>query len=73
MQIMSITCNNATSNDKMINELAGQLLEFPGVANRAWCFMHILNLVVKSIMHQFDVAYKQKVKHDTTDEHYAPV
>src|SRR5216684_1467022 len=65
---MSITCNNATSNDKMINELAGQLLEFPGVANCAWCFMHILNLVVKSIMHQFDVAYKQKDKHDTTDE-----
>ncbi len=65
---MSIMCNNATSNDKMIDELAGQLLEFSGVANHAWCFTHILNLVVKSIMHQFDVAYKQKDKHDMMDK-----
>ena len=65
---MSIMCNNATSNDKMIDELAGQLLEFSGVANHAWCFTHILNLVVKSIMHQFDIACKQKDKHDMMDE-----
>jgi hypothetical protein len=25
-----------------------------------WCFAHILNLVVKSIMHQFDVPEKKK-------------
>jgi hypothetical protein len=30
--------------------------------------MHILNLVVKSIMHQFDVACNKNGKHDTTDE-----
>jgi hypothetical protein len=40
----------------MIDTLAAQLDEFPGPANRARCFTHILNLVVKSIMHQFDVS-----------------
>jgi hypothetical protein len=57
-QILAITCDNATSNDIMIDKLAGQLVEFPGSANRACCFTHILNLVVKSIMHQFDVPKK---------------
>lgn len=39
----------------MIDKLASRLVEFPGAPNRARCFTHILNLVVKSIMHQFDV------------------
>ena len=39
----------------MIDELENRLMDFPGVSNRARCFTHILNLVVKSIMHQFDV------------------
>jgi hypothetical protein len=39
----------------MIDKLARRLLDFPGRSNRARCFTHILNLVVKSIMHQFDV------------------
>ena len=43
----------------MIEELAIQLDDFPGSASRVWCFAHILNLVVKSIMHQFDVPDKK--------------
>ena len=43
----------------MDNELAGRLEEFPGAANRARCFTHIINLVVKSIMRQFDVPSKK--------------
>jgi hypothetical protein len=58
-QILSITCDNATSNDKMIDELARRLVEYPGAPNRARCFTHILNLVVKSMMHQFDVPKKR--------------
>jgi hypothetical protein len=46
----------------MIDELAGQLQDFPGEANHAQCFTHILNLVVKSIMHQFDVACNKNGK-----------
>ncbi|SRR5258707_9586549 len=56
---MSITCDNASSNDKMIDKLARQLEEFPGTPNRACYFTHILNLVVKSIMQQFDVPRKR--------------
>jgi len=66
MQILSITCNNATNNDKMIDELELLLEDFPGAANRARCFTHILNLVVKSIMKQFDLP--QVKKDDISDE-----
>lgn len=38
----------------MIDQLARHLEEFPGAPNRARCFTHILNLVVKTIMHQFE-------------------
>src|SRR5258705_11911270 len=54
MQILSITCDNATNNDTMIEELADLLDDFPGPANQTRCFTHILNLVVKSIIQQFD-------------------
>jgi hypothetical protein len=50
----------------MINELAIQLNDFPGSVSRVRCFAHILNLVVKSIMCQFDVPDKKKG--DITDE-----
>ena len=38
----------------MIDHLAEILIEFPGSANRTRCFTHILNLVAKCIMKQFD-------------------
>jgi hypothetical protein len=39
----------------MIKELADLVVEFPGPANQTRCFTHILNLVVKSILRQFDL------------------
>jgi hypothetical protein len=39
----------------MIKELADLVVEFPGPANQTQCFTHILNLVVKSILQQFDL------------------
>ena len=38
----------------MIEHLADILTEFPGSANWTHCFAHILNLVAKGIMKQFD-------------------
>jgi hypothetical protein len=38
----------------MIEHLADILTEFPGSANRTRCYAHILNLVAKAIMKQFD-------------------
>jgi len=54
IQILSITCDNASNNDMMIEELANLLDDFPGPANQTRCFTHVLNLVVKSIIQQFD-------------------
>jgi hypothetical protein len=51
----------------MIDNLAAQLVEFPGAPNRAHCFTHILNLVVKSIMSQFDLPRKWKKLNPKTD------
>jgi len=59
-QILSITCDNASNNDTMITELANLLDDFPGPANQTRCFTHILNLVVKSVIHQFDLPKSTK-------------
>ena len=60
MEILSITCDNASNNDTMIKELANLIDEFPGPANQTWCFTHVLNLVVKSIIRQFDLPKSKK-------------
>ena len=38
----------------MISELSKIVDSFPGSPNQTRCFLHILNLVVKSILRQFD-------------------
>lgn len=43
----------------MIDELANLLDLFPGAANQTRCFLHIINLVVKSIIKQFDLPKAQ--------------
>jgi len=64
-QILSITCDNASNNDTMIRELANLLDDFPGPANQTRCFTHVLNLVAKSIIRQFDLP---KSKGDGTSD-----
>jgi hypothetical protein len=54
-QILSITCDNMSPNDVMIDTLAELVVAFLGTANRTCCFTHILNLVVKVVLCQFDV------------------
>ena len=44
----------------MIESLADLLPDFPGAANRTRCFTHILNLVAKCIMKQFDSPKSKK-------------
>jgi hypothetical protein len=54
----------------MIEELADLLDDFPGESNRTRCFTHILNLVAKSIIKQFDVpkAQANEVLNDAAKE-----
>src|SRR6266481_8716404 len=54
-QMLSLTCDNASCNDKMVEELAMCVTEFPGQANHTHCFAHIINLVAKSLLKQFDL------------------
>jgi hypothetical protein len=44
----------------MIEELEAMVDDFPGADNQTRCFLHILNLVVKSIITQFDLPKKKK-------------
>lgn len=67
-QILSITCDNASANDTMIDSLADILDDFPGSPNRTRCFAHTLNLVAKCIMKQFDTPKKGKQKDDGWDK-----
>jgi hypothetical protein len=52
----------------MIDHLSVLLDKFPGAANRTRCFTHILNLVAKCIMKQFDIPKKKKTTRGDTDE-----
>ena len=44
----------------MINSLTKIISHFPGAANRARCTAHIVNLVTKIILRQFDARKKTK-------------
>jgi hypothetical protein len=51
----------------MISELDDQLDDFSEV-NRIRCFLHIVNLVAKSLLKQFDVANKRGDNGDADDQ-----
>ena len=42
----------------MVDELSKLLRNFPGDVNRTRCFLHIVNLVAKQLLKQFDVPRK---------------
>ncbi|KAF9218604.1 hypothetical protein BS17DRAFT_661327, partial [Gyrodon lividus] len=52
--ILSITCDNAANNNMMINRLGNHIPTFGGATSHTRCFLHIVNLVAKSFIHQFD-------------------
>jgi hypothetical protein len=66
LQILSITGDNASNNNTMIQYLAGVLDDFPGPANQTQCFVHTVNLIAKSILKPFDVQ-KMKDIHEFND------
>lgn len=51
--------DNAGNNGTMIEWLQKLIDGFPGEANRTRCFAHILNLVAKTILAQFDTKKKK--------------
>ncbi|KAG1768274.1 hypothetical protein EV702DRAFT_926550, partial [Suillus placidus] len=53
-KILSITANNTSNNDTMIDELADMVAHFGSKNTHTRCFLHIINLVAKSLICQFD-------------------
>ncbi|KAI6030154.1 hypothetical protein EDC04DRAFT_2499093, partial [Pisolithus marmoratus] len=61
-KILAVTCNNASANDMMTDELEFDIPEFEGKTSRIWCILHVGNLVVKMMIKQFDVPKNQEIK-----------
>ncbi|THU82348.1 hypothetical protein K435DRAFT_630757, partial [Dendrothele bispora CBS 962.96] len=53
-KLLSITCDNASNNDKMMESLEERLEDWAGRACHTCCFAHIINLVAKSLLKLFD-------------------
>jgi len=58
IKILCITCDNASCNNHMVEELEFMLEDYPGEAGCARCFLHIVSIVAKTIIKQFDVPKK---------------
>ncbi|PPQ84663.1 hypothetical protein CVT26_004180 [Gymnopilus dilepis] len=64
-KILSVTCDNASNNDTMVAEMHERIAAFNKV-NRTRCFLHVLNLVAKALLRQFELPEKKDF--DLTDE-----
>ncbi|KAG1734376.1 uncharacterized protein EDB91DRAFT_1037205, partial [Suillus paluster] len=53
-KILIVAADNASSNDTLVAELATILPKFGGETNWSRCFLHIVNLVAKSLLREFD-------------------
>ena len=66
-KILLVTCDNASNNNMMVEELKDKHTKFSTV-NHMHCFTHILNLVAKSLLNQFDVKPSKKNDEDLDDD-----
>ncbi|PIL32946.1 hypothetical protein GSI_05064 [Ganoderma sinense ZZ0214-1] len=64
LQVLGVTCDNASNNAKMLKEMKKLNPEFRGPDARVRCFGHVINLVVKAVLSQFG----QKVKSEAIGE-----
>ena len=62
-KILSVTCDNASNNDTMMENLDDLLSGFSSL-NRTRCFAHILNLVAKALLKQFDMKSDDSDRND---------
>ena len=61
-------CDDASNNDAMIKELTARLEAFPRAANQVRCFLHIVNLVAKGILCQFEPPKSKKQGQDIFED-----
>ncbi|EPS95117.1 hypothetical protein FOMPIDRAFT_1099721, partial [Fomitopsis schrenkii] len=69
-QMLAVTCDNASANNVMIQEMEYMIASFRGSRTRSRCFCHIINLVAKMVLHQFEPLKRKKKKdsHQHEDE-----
>jgi hypothetical protein len=65
--MLSITADNVSSNDTMTDELADLIAHFGGEMAQTRCFLHIINLVAKTLIKLFDLP-KRKGGQSLDDE-----
>ncbi|KAG1800170.1 uncharacterized protein BJ212DRAFT_1287405, partial [Suillus subaureus] len=58
-QMLCVTCDNATNNTVMVENLAEALPSFSGRANHMRCFLHTINLVAKSLLKEFNMMKRE--------------
>ena len=64
-----MTADNATNMDTLSEYLAQKVLSY-SMVNQTCCFLHILNLVAKSLLRQFDVTPRKET--DGVDDDLSP-
>ncbi|KAF9059141.1 hypothetical protein BDP27DRAFT_1145882, partial [Rhodocollybia butyracea] len=52
--IISITCDNASANTTMLEELAKILPNFGGLNTYVRCFSHTVNLTARGVLRPFE-------------------
>ncbi|KAF9220503.1 hypothetical protein BS17DRAFT_639536, partial [Gyrodon lividus] len=52
--ILAFICDNTSNNDVMIERLAEHVPKFMGAASQTHCFLHVVNLVAKMLVLQFN-------------------
>ncbi|OBZ79481.1 putative AC9 transposase [Grifola frondosa] len=67
-KMLAVAADNASANDTMIDELSKLIDTFPGETNCVRCFLHVVNLIAKTLIRQFDVPKKDQNAILTEDE-----
>ncbi|KAJ3751748.1 hypothetical protein EV360DRAFT_13467, partial [Lentinula raphanica] len=52
--IIAVTCDNASANTAMLDELEEQLVGFLGKRAHVRCFAHTVNLTAKGVLRPFE-------------------
>ena len=65
-----MSCDNASNNEKMADEMEHLLPAFSS-GNRVRCFTHVLNLIAKALLKQFEMAKKSENEDDDFTEEEA--
>lgn len=72
VQVGTVTADNASNNDLLMDALRRMLPNFRGRHCRVRCYAHILNLTAKAILRQFEVQKKKNGNAPDNDDETNP-